>query len=544
MPDKEPKGGYDSTPLKPSAGPSYTVRITFHKASNLPVSDVNTVASDPYILAQVRTCLPTRHSQDPYLRFRSRTVQKSVEPEWEESWTVAGVPGDGLKLSVRIYDEDPSDHDDSLGRVLLETGRIDEGWKGIQKESFKVKKKKADLRAYAARWVCTVVNSNTHLHAALVMSVEVLGRTDKDEDVGKVYTVNNYWRIHYSPMIGRIAGVKDKDDSGVEKYNFQANEIQLRGPVPNELYHRYVEFKTFVGIMFEGTGLRGRILNKALHHQHERIYNYDSKTKYGELPDGPGDQMTLQFLDMCHYDQGGRIFTYVITLDGLMRFTETGKEFGIDLLSKHTMHSDVQIYIAWSGEFLIRRVAHPDQSPSDPGQRTHPEDDLPDGPPHSEPPKDPAHYELIIDNDSGTYRPNKDLIPVLAKFLKKNFPGLKVVVMACDDEKLDKIKESQKKVKGKEGDHMVFGQGGSQSSLASGDGGSISSSDEEELTERARHAGDEGHENLAGVHGGLEKGFSAVENPKQAIKSALGKSSEPSGKKQREHAEERDDQAS
>ena len=53
--------------------------------------------------------------------------------------------------------------------------------------------------------------------------------------------------------------------------------------------------------------------------------------------------MTLQFLKMVHYDQGGRIFTYVITLDGLFRFTETGKEFGIDLLSKHTMHSDVNV---------------------------------------------------------------------------------------------------------------------------------------------------------------------------------------------------------
>jgi hypothetical protein len=33
----------------------------------------------------------------------------------------------------------------------------------------------------------------------------------------------------------------------------------------------------------------------------------------------------------------------VITLDGMFRFTETGKEFGIDMLSKHTMHSDVNV---------------------------------------------------------------------------------------------------------------------------------------------------------------------------------------------------------
>lgn len=46
--------------------------------------------------------------------------------------------------------------------------------------------------------------------------------------------------------------------------------------------------------------------------------------------------MTVKFLDLVHYDLGGRVFAYVLTLDSLLRFTETGKEFGIDMLSKHT----------------------------------------------------------------------------------------------------------------------------------------------------------------------------------------------------------------
>ncbi|WVQ97871.1 hypothetical protein IAU59_004987 [Kwoniella sp. CBS 9459] len=552
----EPKGGYDSTPVKPSKGPTYTVRITFHRATNLPVADFGSGSADPFVLAQVTTSHPPRHSQDPYLRWRSKTIRKSLEPVWDSTWDIAGVPADGLNLSARIYDEDPSDHDDRLGKVEIHTGSIDENWKGIQEETFKVKKTGADLRAYGARWLCTMVNKNKKLHAQLTLSIEVLGKTPKDEDLGKAYTVSSYWWIHYSPMIGRIAGVKSKDHKGVEQYNFQANEIQLRGPVPNELYHRYVEFKTFVGGMFESTGLRGKILNKALHHQHERIYNFDRQTQYGDFKDGPSKDMTLKFLEMCHFDQGGRIFTYVITTDGLMRFTETGKEFGIDLLSKHTMHSDVHIYIAWSGEFLIRRLAHKDESPSDPDQRTHPADDIPGGPPHSAPPKDPALYELVIDNDSGTYRPDKKLFPILKGFLEKNFVELKVVVMACDDEKLSKIKDDQKKVKGEEGDHMVYGQQSSSSlDLASngGDGGSISSSDEEELEERARQAGNEESD---GVQGTLEKGFNAVENPKTAFgvvagetkglgkKMGLKKHARENGKKEREHAEERDDQAS
>ncbi len=129
--------------------------------------------------------------------------------------------------------------------------------------------------------------------------------------------------------------------------SFQANELQLRGPVPNELYHRYVEFKPFVAGMFTASGIRGRILHRVLHHQHERLYNFDKKTKFGAIEYDHkakvSDDLALQFLDMVHYDQGGRLFTYVITLDGMFRFTETGKEFGIDLLSKHTMHSDVNV---------------------------------------------------------------------------------------------------------------------------------------------------------------------------------------------------------
>jgi len=94
--------------------------------------------------------------------------------------------------------------------------------------------------------------------------------------------------------------------------------------------------------MFRGTGIRGRVLQKALHHQHQNIYVFNNRTEHGTI-DGPSKEMTLQFLKMAHFDEGGRTFTYVITLDGLMRFTETGAEFGIDMLSKHTMHSDVNV---------------------------------------------------------------------------------------------------------------------------------------------------------------------------------------------------------
>lgn len=222
--------------------------------------------------------------------------------------------------------------------------------------------------------------------------------------------------------------------------------------------------------------------------QHNRVYHFDRSTQWGELPENPGKKMTDLFLDLVHYDEGARIFTYVLTLDALWRFTETGKEFGIDMLSKHTMHSDVGVYIAFSGEFFIRRLKHPRQPPPPepveessqshppPHEKnpTHPPAEMDGGPPDDDPPKDPRYYELVIDNDSGTYRPNAEKLPLLKKFLAENLPGLHILTLDCqkDEEKMNKMKDEQRERKKKEGQGIVYLQG---------DSGSISSSDEEDL---------------------------------------------------------------
>jgi len=193
--------------------------------------------------------------------------------------------------------------------------------------------------------------------------------------------------------------------------------------------------------------------------------------------------MTQKFLDLVHYDQGGRIFTYVLTLDAQWRFTETGKEFGIDMLSKHTMHSDVSIYIAFSGEFFIRRLKYRDRPPPpDPvegdSQQSSPdhEANLMEEFSEAEPTKDPARYQLVIDNDSGTYRPNAKVLPILARFLADNLPGLHIMTLDCngDADKMAQMKGHQRERKKREGDNIVYAQG---------DDSSISSSEDDRLNE-------------------------------------------------------------
>ncbi|KAF2266362.1 C2 domain-containing protein [Lojkania enalia] len=478
---KGPAGGFDDTPV-PKAPPGYTVKFTLHRALNLPLADINTLSADPYIIAQLTTGLPTRHKEDPPLQFRTQTVRQSTDPVWNAEWIVANVPAPGFKLKCRIYDEDPADHDDRLGNVHVHAGPISEQWQGMKEQPHALKKRMASKRAYLLRGLAVCFGKAEHMSGSLFVSVEVLGRT-QDENGGRAYTVGpQFWIRHYSPLLGRLLGQKEPREGGdmvsktgkpkAERYNFQANQMQLRGPCPEAMYHRYVEFKPFVKAMFTATGIRGYILSKALHHQHARVYNFDQHTEYEVFPK-PCIEFTQKFLELVHYDQGGRIFTYVLTLDALFRFTETGKEFGIDMLSKHTMHSDVAAYIAFSGEFFIRRLKHHHRKlPEEGGQnKTHPPDDIAGGPPKEEPKRDPSYYELVIDNDSGTYRPNAKLLPQLKSFFESNFPGLHVMTLDCqgDAEKMEKMKEEQRERKKVEGDHIIYTQLSRTSSMSSSD---------------------------------------------------------------------------
>ncbi|RYP76635.1 hypothetical protein DL769_003595 [Monosporascus sp. CRB-8-3] len=488
---KNPPGGFDPTPI-PDAPPGYTVRFIFHRAANLPTADISTGAADPFLKATLTTALPKRHKEDPDLVFRTRTIRKTLEPEWEEEWVVANVPSSGFRLKCRLYDEDWPDPDDRLGNATILVSGVSEDWEGIPPPGgeFKVKKRVGSKRAYILKACTTAIGASKSMTPRLWVSAVVLGKSDPPH--GQIYTVGpSFYFKHFSPMIGRMTGVKvnrdEADDSNnrgtngtldpseerkMQKYDFQANEIQLAGPVPPRLYHRYVEFRPLIGILFRKSGLRGRILSSVLHHQHERIYNFDKGTEWGMVK-SCSEEASLQFLKMAHFDEGARTFTYVITLDGLLRFTETGKEFGIDWLSKHTMHSDAAVHVACSGEFLIRRLERPTtRDDPKPSQPTHLGDPVEGGPPKSAPPPKPQYYQLVIDNDSGTYRPDKTVLPDLHAYLQRNFPGLGIVTLACDDPEDQRIKEAQRRAHRSEGHalvNMVLNRSPSASSFSSDD---------------------------------------------------------------------------
>ncbi|KAH0058565.1 hypothetical protein KCU60_g23496, partial [Aureobasidium melanogenum] len=177
--DDQPAGGYDDTPI-PKAPPGWTVKITFHRATNLPMADINSMSSDPYVLAQINTDLPKRHKEDPLLRMRTPTIRRNTDPEWNFEWIVANIPSSGFKLKARVYDEDPTDHDDRLGNVHISIHDIHEGWPGIQEQPYKIMKRSGSKRAYAIRAVAACMSKAKHMNGDLYVSIELVGRTDID----------------------------------------------------------------------------------------------------------------------------------------------------------------------------------------------------------------------------------------------------------------------------------------------------------------------------------------------------------------------------
>ena len=213
--DKQPAGGFDRTPI-PKAPPGYTLKITFHRAHNLPCADINSLSSDPYIVATMKTTIQKRHKQDPDLTLRTPTIHRKTEPEWKTEWIVANIPSSGFNMKLRLYDEDPADHDDRLGNVHINVDHIDERWKGFKEQSFHIKKRMGSKRAYALRG-CFVMFSSAKMGGEVIVSIENLGKTETDNG-GRAYTVGPLpWSRHYSPLIGRLIGVKDggqNDNSG------------------------------------------------------------------------------------------------------------------------------------------------------------------------------------------------------------------------------------------------------------------------------------------------------------------------------------------
>lgn len=112
------------------------------------------------------------------------------------------------------------------------------------------------------------------------------------------------------------------------------------------------------------------------------------------------------------------VYTYIIsTDDDSLRFSETGAAFFVDFASKHALHSNCAKAVRYSGEF------HPRPA----GGWARFSDAIED---------EEVEWEVVIDNNSGTYSPDPALLPKVKEIVEVNFPGFRVVALRHDDPEL------------------------------------------------------------------------------------------------------------
>lgn len=110
-----------------------------------------------------------------------------------------------------------------------------------------------------------------------------------------------------------------------------------------------------------------------------------------------------------------------------MRFSETGAAFFVDFASKHALHANCATAVRYSGEFHPR-PSFPDGSGWGSFNDSMSDDSVP--------------WELVIDNNSGTYAPNPELLQTLRQLLEYNFPGMRVVALDFKEDMLTRSREA------------------------------------------------------------------------------------------------------
>lgn len=118
------------------------------------------------------------------------------------------------------------------------------------------------------------------------------------------------------------------------------------------------------------------------------------------------------------------VYTYIISAqDDSLRFSETGAAFFVDFASKHALHANCAEKVRYSGEFHPRPACGWENFSDETSDND-------------------VEWELVVDNNSGTYSPDPKLLPNLKALLEYNFPGLKIIALDYNDPELERSREA------------------------------------------------------------------------------------------------------
>ncbi|KAJ3760629.1 hypothetical protein EV360DRAFT_39334 [Lentinula raphanica] len=378
-------------------GPCVDVTIQFIDASGLPKLDV-VGASDPYFVAKL----------DDRVSMVSTVKTKSLTPEWNETWRVKNVP-ETAELRVEILDKDTdTPHDDYIGKFKT---NIEAGEQELEIQGPLFRKDRGIFRLKAC------------------FCIETRPSTVPAEPKYLFDGPIRYSR-HFSPLVGKLTNLDDARLYSTWKMYLVDVPVYFQ-----DVYqHWNVNYKAAQSIF--GSGPTSLAIRAGIHAGHKMLYARSTSNGFGVIQSAE-DVMKLfeggidaraaptEERPFAHRIKPA-VYTYIISAqDDSLRFSETGAAFFVDFASKHALHADCAEQVRYSGEFHLRPRA---KDGSWCGWQDF-SDSMPDT---------SVDWEVLIDNNSGTYSPDKAMLPTLKGLIDCNFPGLDVLALDREDEELKK----------------------------------------------------------------------------------------------------------
>jgi hypothetical protein len=226
---------------------------------------------------------------------------------------------------------------------------------------------------------------------------------------------------HFSPTVGRLTNLDDARLYSTWKMFLRGVRLFFDDGEKQHWNRNYRAAQT----IFQGP--TSIAIRSTIQAGHRMLYARTTSNGFGVINDVKDVMMLLHGgkpdSPLAHRVKPA-VYTYIISIDDdSFRFSETGAAFFVDFVSKHALHSNCAEAVRYSGEF------HP--RPEGGWQNFN--DDTPD---------EQVQWELVIDNNSGTYSPSPLLLPHLKELLEYNFPGFKIFAYDYNDPKLAESREA------------------------------------------------------------------------------------------------------
>ncbi|KAF7974235.1 hypothetical protein HWV62_13118 [Athelia sp. TMB] len=365
--------------------PMVDLVIQFIGANGLPKMDV-VGSADPYFIAKL----------DDHCHFVSTVISDTLGPVWNETWRVKNVPSTAT-LSVRVMDKDnDAPTDDYIGK--FETS-VTAGAKEVE--------------------ILGPILKRTRGHFWLKIE-----STKSGPDAKKYpYLFDGPIRYsrHFSPTVGHLTSINDARLYSTWKVYIKGIPLFFGDKVQpwNKDYKAAQSIFKGPGSIFVRAGIQAghRMLYARTTHNGFGVIH--EKTDVMKLLTGAVRKGDGTLVEGPHRVKPA-VYTYIISSeDDSFRFSETGAAFFVDFASKHALHSNCAEAVRYSGEF------HPRPK----GGWENFADNTPD---------DQVEWELVIDNNSGTYSPDKGMLPQVKKLLEYNFPEFTIFALDHADPDLDK----------------------------------------------------------------------------------------------------------